>query len=934
LQPVTTAGAIANTTTAPVNYQTKVPALNFTAALPAGTANRQAKYYWVCLRRPANPFAPVSITNPMVVVDSMRFPYTDGTGATITTDAAGNPATAGPWNTLYSVQRFQPYRGGHAVPVPTPPGAPVVGAGVTSTPVDSRYGYTEQIVVPTINNILAGSLQTRGIYYKNGAVTNFATTPIFHTLGWANEYEQGSTNPAAEPWDYLPFHDRDFTGVAELMLVPGCPPGLFTKQFVEFAPSQANASIFTAVMPLATPPVYALPWPTPQLPATAQGGGGIPGGPAAGTAVEAYFTASTPLLYTNGYAVVAPFAATTPYQPHTYPYLNDEFFYSGYGGLPTIDPTGQVGGYAADGWFKMFEFFEVPSQAFGAIGPVASGANFDWLRQDIKPGQLNLNMIIDEEVFLSLTGKQNIAQSSVQVTDANNDVLVPSDQFTEQLLNFDQIAPLGPIPGSNPPSWSYTLPVATALNPTPFMLPVGANPIPLVVTSTLANGSPGTAYPIAPSYSFTGGVLDQDQITNTVYGLTNNANTNNANIGPGPLYNNSLKAAWVQFLTLRHGGSGYLFGFGTGSVGQNYAVTPVTPPQTLPLANNLYGTGIPKERPFHSLSYPDIDYTIMRPAALPPSAYTNPAYNGNPTVIAALPGVTTYYAGDPGVRNPTLFLPYPSSSGIPSGTAPNFPGMLPTNYVTPPGAVPLMTPWGTLYDPVYPSAIPVRRLFQFPDVYTGSAAAVPPLTVPNGPSNAGETGDPYINNQSPINATGAPLVVPYSAPGAFQPPLVAFNTTPPITYAEILTNSVVNLYQPGKHGTSLIDPTGANPTVHVNSPNGNIYLGSNGADKRQHPYWRTEQLQRVMNLTTTRTHQYAVWITIGFFEVKRQGDLGMLASNPQLAFDILGPEIGAANGKNTRYRGFYLVDRLQLTGFNPSSPSAFRSAVVYRQRIQ
>ena len=33
-------------------------------------------------------------------------------------------------------------------------------------------------------------------------------------------------------------------------------------------------------------------------------------------------------------------------------------------------------------------------------------------------------------------------------------------------------------------------------------------------------------------------------------------------------------------------------------------------------------------------------------------------------------------------------------------------------------------------------------------------------------------------------------------------------------------------------------------------------------------------MQRVMNLTTVRTHQYAVWITVGFFEVLKQGDLG------------------------------------------------------------
>ena len=42
------------------------------------------QYYWICLRRPANPFAPpwpdISSPNynPMVVVDAMRFPYTEG----------------------------------------------------------------------------------------------------------------------------------------------------------------------------------------------------------------------------------------------------------------------------------------------------------------------------------------------------------------------------------------------------------------------------------------------------------------------------------------------------------------------------------------------------------------------------------------------------------------------------------------------------------------------------------------------------------------------------------------------------------------------------------------------------------------------------------------------------------------------------------------
>ena len=67
----------------------------------------------------------------------------------------------------------------------------------------------------------------------------------------------------------------------------------------------------------------------------------------------------------------------------------------------------------------MFEFFEVPSQMIGAIGPVAGGSNFagggnnfDWMRQDFKAGLLNLNLIIDEEVYMSLLGKQAIYQQN------------------------------------------------------------------------------------------------------------------------------------------------------------------------------------------------------------------------------------------------------------------------------------------------------------------------------------------------------------------------------------------------------------------------------------------------------------------------------------------------------------------------------------------
>jgi hypothetical protein len=87
-------------------------------------------------------------------------------------------------------------------------------------------------------------------------------------------------------------------------------------------------------------------------------------------------------------------------------------------------------------------------------------------------------------------------------------------------------------------------------------------------------------------------------------------------------------------------------------------------------------------------------------------------------------------------------------------------------------------------------------------------------------------------------------------------------------------------------------------------------------------------LQKVMNLTTVRTHQFAVWITVGFFEVVKTGTAEL--GNP----DILGQELGLTAGKNVRYRSFFTLDRTRATGFNPYYPGNFRDCVTYRRRIE
>ncbi|WP_165229754.1 hypothetical protein [Aquisphaera insulae] len=755
-----------------VGIPTKAYPAKITAAPPTGGA----QYYWACLRRPANLFAPpqpnpaIAGYNPMVVVDAMRFAFSEGGG----TIASGSPPTINlGTQRICSSQRCQPFRGGHAVRLPSD-----TTTGVA--PLYTPYGYSEQMAAPT-------SASTVG-NYNDGTTNGAITRQMYHTFGLMNDQ--------SELWDYFPFNDRDFTSVAELLLVPGCPPGLFTKQFVELAPMPPTTGAVASV-PITFPVPSTMP-PNPPTAATTPS--------AAPTSPNAALRAPVP-------------TAGTVSQPRTFPYLVDKFFYTGYGNttapVPAIgnDPGGKVGGHAADGWFKMMEFFEVPSQAIGAIGTVAAGTNFDWARQDARAGQVNLNLIIDEEVFFAVFGSQ-----SVNIT--NGAALSNTDSFTQTLLSFAQVSG-------------------------------GPGVTPEIVTSSKSGGAPSTSYSMWGASSHPGIVANDP-------------------VGHGGGAYNGMKAAFAQFLYLRHGGDRFLFG-----------------------ANNT-------ERPFHSLSYPDIDYTIMRPANLPPTATSTPALGYTaPTGTPAgyyFSNTTAGYVGDPGLRNPYLNPWGPVSSVATAGV------YGPTNTYQPGINIYNSTP-ATSVTMTMPPPIPPRRLFQPPDAYGSNAFGTPPTLPPTAPqSNASDSGDPFVNRA-----------------------LTAANGALPVLTGGLYANSgYPNIFWSGNAPAPGIPATG-------------VYLGSNVTPKpdlSQSPYWRTEMLQKVMNLTTVRTHQYAVWITIGFFEVKREGDLGMLATAPVLAFDLMGPEIGAAVGQATRYRAFFIVNRLKLTGFDPNTPGSFRPAVVYRQRIE
>jgi len=101
-------------------------------------------------------------------------------------------------------------------------------------------------------------------------------------------------------------------------------------------------------------------------------------------------------------------------------------------------------------------------------------------------------------------------------------------------------------------------------------------------------------------------------------------------------------------------------------------------------------------------------------------------------------------------------------------------------------------------------------------------------------------------------------------------------------------------------------------------------------DTDRNPYFRYQGIQRLGNLVTHRSNVYAMWITVGYFEVEPAPATNAIYPDGYR----LGQEIGIDTGDVKRHRAFYLIDRSIPVGFQRGEDLNAEKAILLRRFIE
>ncbi|MBI1246348.1 hypothetical protein GC197_00710 [bacterium] len=97
------------------------------------------------------------------------------------------------------------------------------------------------------------------------------------------------------------------------------------------------------------------------------------------------------------------------------------------------------------------------------------------------------------------------------------------------------------------------------------------------------------------------------------------------------------------------------------------------------------------------------------------------------------------------------------------------------------------------------------------------------------------------------------------------------------------------------------------------------------------PVLRYQAYQRLDNMAGFQSNVYAVWITVGYFELE-QSPTGVDSTHPDGW--RLGVEKGAYTGEIERHRGFYIIDRSIPVGYLPGEDLNVENTIMLRRFIE
>lgn len=134
-----------------------------------------------------------------------------------------------------------------------------------------------------------------------------------------------------------------------------------------------------------------------------------------------------------------------------------------------------------------------------------------------------------------------------------------------------------------------------------------------------------------------------------------------------------------------------------------------------------------------------------------------------------------------------------------------------------------------------------------------------------------------------------------------------------------------------------VQPIPTNPQLDGNQP---LFAAENVIpyqDAARNPYFRFQPMQKVGNLFSTNSNCYAVWITVGYFEVEPNTNNANLPAVIDAAHPDglrLAQEVGADEGNVKRHRAFFIIDRSIPVGYEPGHRHNTDKAVLLKRFIE